>query len=414
MGAHRGPSLELTAQVEVVGMKRPIDESVFDSMVQLRRDLHRYPELSWKEHRTADRIAAELEGLGLTTLRVADTGVIADVAPSDPGASVRPRIALRADMDGLPIHEETGLSFSSENVGVMHACGHDGHMSMLIGATRMLVDDPPPGPIRLIFQPAEEIGSGAIRMMEDGVLDDVAAIFGGHVDRHFPTGMIVVSEGIANASSDAFIIHIQGQEAHAARPHEAIDAVLVGSLIVMAIQTIVSREIDPAHPSVISVGRFDAGTTHNVIAGRAVLEGTIRAQEEDVRQHLMRSVRRIVESVAKLHEADIGLEFEKGTPALINDVQMAEVGRDAATAVAGPEHVRTRLRGANMGGEDFAWYLERVPGCYVRFGARVPGREGYPAHSSGFEFDEEALAYGAAWFHRVAFGAATWLAEGLQ
>ena len=248
-------------------------------------------------------------------------------------------------------------------------------------------------------------------MIEAGALDNVAAIFGGHVDRHFPTGMIVVSDGIANASTDAFRIRIRGREAHAARPHEAIDAVLVGSLIVMAIQTIVSREIDPAHPSVISIGRFDAGTTHNVIAGRAVLEGTIRAQEDEVRQHLMRSLRRIVESVGRLHEAAIALDFEQGTPALVNEGRMASIAREAAIAVAGAERVRSRLRSANMGGEDFAWYLEHLPGCYVRFGARVPGREGYPAHSSGFEFDEEALAFGAAWFHRVATDASARMQE---
>jgi hippurate hydrolase len=393
-------------------MKRPIDGPVFDSMVRLRRDLHRHPELSWEEHWTADRLTEALEDIGIGSQRIAGTGLIADIEPADPDAARLPRIALRADMDGLPIHEETGLPFASENPGVMHACGHDGHMSMLITAARLLTESPAPVPVRLIFQPAEETGSGAIRMMEAGVLEEVAAIFGGHVDRHFPTGMIIVSDGIVNASTDAFRVHIRGQEAHAARPHEAIDAVLVGSLIVMAIQTIVSREIDPSHPSVISVGRFDAGTTHNVIAGRAVLEGTIRAQEADVREHLMRSVRRIVESVGKLHEADIELELEQGTPALVNDEGMAALGRKAAADVAGSEHVRSRLRGANMGGEDFAWYLERVRGCYVRFGARVPGREGYPAHSSGFEFDEEALAYGAAWFHRIALDAGSRLAGG--
>jgi len=314
-------------------------------------------------------------------------------------------------MDGLPIHEETGLPFASRNDGVMHACGHDGHMSMVAGAARLLLENPAPAPVRLIFQPAEELGSGAIRMIEAGAMENVSSIFGGHVDRHFPTGIIVVADGIANASTDAFRIQIQGREAHAARPHEAVDAVLVGSLIVMALQTIVSREIDPAHPSVISIGRFDAGSAHNVIAGRATLEGTIRAQEDEVRQHLMRSVRRIVESVGRLHEAEISLVFEHGTPALVNEGEMATVALDAAVQVAGTDHVRTRLRSANMGGEDFAWYLEKLPGCYVRFGARVPGREGFPAHSSGFEFDEEALAYGAAWFHRVAVNAGARLAE---
>jgi hippurate hydrolase len=387
----------------------PIERPIYERMVRIRRELHRHPELSWHETRTSGFVGEVLDELGIPHRRVMETGIVAELQGS-PGVPV---VALRADLDGLPIHEETGLAFASEETGVMHACGHDAHTAMVLGAAEMLrLESELPAPVRLIFQPAEEVGAGAQGMLEAGVLDGVGAIFGGHVDRHFPTGVLVIADGVVNAATDAFRIRITGQEGHAARPHEAIDAVVVGSLIVMAIQTIVSREIDPAHPSVISVGRFDAGTAHNVIAGQAILAGTIRAQDPEVREHLQRSIRRICESVAQLHQANLELSFEEGTPPLVNRHDTADLAREAGITAVGRDSVRSFIRGANMGGEDFAWYLERVPGCYIRFGARLPGREGFPAHSSRFEFDEQVLSVGAAWFHEVALVAGRALAEG--
>jgi hippurate hydrolase len=376
-----------------------VKAGLLDWMIEIRRDLHQHPELGWQEVRTAARIESALEDLGLEPRRVRGTGVVADLA----GPDGLPMVALRADIDALPIQEETGLPYTSVNDGVMHACGHDAHAGMVLGAAALLVeDDNLPAPVRLIFQPAEEMGAGAAALVEEGVLDGVGAIFGGHVDRHYPTGTLVIADGIVNAATDEFRIVITGQEAHAARPHEAIDAVVVGSLIVMAIQTIVSREIDPAHPSVVSVGRFDAGSAHNVIAGQAELAGTVRAHETAVREHLRTSLRRVCESVAQLHMARIDLSFEEGTPALINESDMADLARRAGANVVGAEQVRARVRGANMGGEDFSWYLPHVPGCYIRLGARLEGREGFPAHSSRFEVDEHVLAVGAAWFREIA------------
>lgn len=380
-----------------------IDPDIHQRLVSFRRDIHQHPELGWQETRTASKVCQALDQLGLPyRSNVAETGVIAEIAGQQEG----PYIALRADMDALPIVEETGLPFSSRVEGVMHACAHDGHTSMLLGAAMLLCQgEPPPLPVRLIFQPAEETALGAIRLIEEGVLDNVAMIFGGHIDRHYPCGTIVVTEGAVNASSDKFSIEISGQGGHAARPHEAVDAVVVGSLLVIALQTIVSREINPAHPSVVSIGRFDAGTAGNVIAGHALLEGSIRAQDPEVRSELHKSIRRIAESVAQLHDAGVSVHIRHGPPPLINNDTMTALARSAALQTVGSEQV-IRLITANMGGEDFAYYLDHVPGCYVRYGAQIPGREGYPAHSSRFDFDEQALGVGARYLATVAREAA--------
>jgi amidohydrolase len=380
-------------------MKLLIDPDVFQRQVAVRRDLHRYPELSWHETRTSGVICRVLDRLEIPyQVDVVGTGVIADI----PGTAHLPRIVLRADIDALPIQEETGLEFASTHDGVMHACGHDGHTAMLLGAAELLCQDKTlPTPVRLIFQPAEEKGEGALAMIEAGVLDGAAMIFGGHLDRHYQAGTIIVSEGPVNASSDTFRIQIVGQGAHGARPHESIDAVVVGSLMVMALQTIVSREVDPAHPSVVSVGLFQAGTAPNVIAGQALLEGTVRAQDESVRTHLNASITRIAESIGQLHGAKVTVTIKRGTPPLRNAPDIASLAREAALQTVGAPHVLP-LRSANMGAEDFSYYLEKIPGVYVRFGAQVPGCEGFPAHSSKFDFDEDALAVGAAYYYTVA------------
>ena len=379
-----------------------------ERMISLRRDLHRNPELSWGESRTAERIETELRALGLTPRRVAETGIVAEL----PGLQEGPFIALRADTDALPIQEETGLEFASERPGVMHACAHDGHTAMLVGAAELLLADPPPLPIRLLFQPAEEVAEGAKAMIKAGTLEGVARIFGGHIDRHYPAGTIALQAGAMNASTDTFEISIRGQDGHGARPHEAVDAIVVGSLLVTALQTIVSREVDPAHPSVVTIGRFSGGTAPNVIAGRAELSGTIRAQHATVREHLHRSIERIAGAIGTLHAASVTVEITEGTPPLLNDAPMAEIARAAALAVCGEQGVYG-LRTANMGGEDFACYLDHAPGAYVRFGAVSEGRGGHPAHSSRFDFDERALVTGAAYFDRVAREAARrLLAEG--
>lgn len=380
-------------------MSESINSQLFGKIVAVRRDLHRYPELSWSENRTAQAICDFLKHEGISyRANVAETGVVAEI----PGPPNIPYVLLRADTDALPIEEETGLEFSSTHKGVMHACGHDGHTAMVLGAAQLLSRESAlPAPIRLVFQPAEEKGTGALAMIREGVLDQAGMIFGGHLDRHCKAGSIIVSEGPVNASSDMFRIEITGQGAHGARPHESIDAVIVGSLMIIALQTIVSREVDPAFPSVVSVGSFQAGTASNVIAGHAVLEGTIRAQHQHVREHLQTAIQRIAESIGQLHGAKIKVTITQGTPPVINSQEMTLLIREAARQAVGFENIFP-LRTANMGGEDFSYYLEKIPGAYVRFGGQVPGRENYPAHSSKFDFDEQALAIGANFFYQVA------------
>lgn len=382
--------------------------SLLEHLITIRRDLHRHPELSWREERTAGRVRALLDEMGISYRDgVSGTGVVADI----PGAEGGPTVALRADMDALPVQEETGLAFASEAPGVMHACGHDGHTTILLGAARLLLaEDDRLATVRLIFQPAEEVGAGAQAMIDAGALDGVQMIFGGHIDPRYAVGTIVAHAGAVNASADTFLIRLEGVGGHAARPHECVDAVVAGSHIVTALQTIVSREVNPAHPAVVTVGRFEAGTVANVIAGHAKLLGTIRTQEPDVRTHVIDAVTRTAESIAQLHGIDVSIQVEPGPPPVINTPEMATLGRAAAAVAVGEDNV-TPLRAANMGGEDFAFYLERIPGCFVRYGAGTPGHEPSPAHSSRFDFDERVLESGARYLAAVAKLAGTRLAS---
>lgn len=380
-------------------MNNLVPAGLMQELLAVRRDLHQHPEPSWQEHRTAAKVCEFLDRHRIAYRSgIAGTGIIAELPG---GADSRHTVAIRGDMDALPVHEETGLAFSSEVEGMMHACGHDGHTTMVLGAIALLKDQTLPATVRFLFQPAEETGLGANRMVEEGALEGVSMIFGGHVDRHYDVGCIAISGGAVNASTDEFRISIGGSGGHAARPHEAVDPVVVGALLVMALQTIVSREVDPAHPSVVTVGEFQAGTAPNVLASSAQLTGTIRAQDASVREHLKASIRRISQSIAQLHLAEIDVSIREGTPAVVNSAGMIDLARQAAVATVGAEQT-LEMRTANMGGEDFGFYLKEIPGCYVRFGAVAPGCEGFPAHSSRFDFDERALAVGAAYFAEIA------------
>ena len=375
-----------------------LTEWIFPRMVELRRTFHRYPELAFEEEQTALVIMEELQRLDIPfEYGGVGGGVVGRISGLDDG----PTIALRADMDGLPGDETTGLSFASVNPGKMHACGHDGHMAMLLGAAAMLKENPPPGNVVLIFQPAEERGAGARVIIQSGALNRVKAIFGGHVMRQFRVGEIMVAPGVITAQSDKFVIRVRGRGGHGARPHEAVDAVVVAGLLIMAVQTLVSREINPFHPSVVTIGQVQAGTAPNVIAEHAVLQGTIRTTERPVRKHIIEGLKRMAKATGVLHNAVVDVEVTEGYPPVVNTKQEAEIARAAALKVVGQQGL-VPLDYPSMGAEDFAYYLERIPGCYVRFGARREGWENIPLHSPAFDFAEEALKVGAAFLNEVA------------
>ncbi len=373
-----------------------VTSDLINWMVEIRRALHKWPELAYQEEKTAGLIAEKLSELGITSQTgVAGTGVVADLGQGEPV------VALRADMDALPLQEETGLPFASRVPGVMHACGHDGHVAILLGAAAILKEKGLKGRVRLLFQPAEEKGAGAKAMIEAGALKGVSAIFGGHIDRHFQVGEIAVNPGLICAYTDSFFLNIRGKGGHAAWPHEAIDAVVVGSLLVMSIQTIVSREVNPAYPCVVTVGRFEGGSAHNVIAETARLEGTIRSTHPEVRQRIIAGLKRMAHGVAELHRAQIDLEIQEGYPPVVNTPRETLWAKEAAKRVVGEAGVVAQKH-PSLGGEDFAFYLQQVPGCFVRFGAAKKGLEGVPAHSPRFDFDEGVLPIGAAFLAEVA------------
>lgn len=363
------------------------------ALVSLRRDLHRAPELSWQEHATAARLEQALSSLGaLDIRRVAGTGVVARLRGRDPGA---PMIALRGDIDALPIQEETGLDFASQNPGVMHACGHDVHATWTIGAGLLLARSPARGDVLLVLQPAEEVGAGATAILKSGVLDGVAAIFGGHVDRRFAVGEVIAQAGPLAASADTFTIELKGRGAHGARPHEGADPIVCAAAIVTALQTIVARRIDPATPSVVTVGTLNAGSAPNIISERATLTGTLRAMDPATRQRLADEVARIATGVGAAHGVEVDARVERGTPPIVNPAREAGWAREAATRALGAQAV-VPFGMTNMGGEDFAFYLEAIPGCFLRIGARESGGDRIPAHSPRFYAAEGAILVGAA------------------
>jgi amidohydrolase len=362
-------------------------------LTELRRELHRHPELSWQEEHTASRLEAALARAGVPDARrVAGTGVLVRV----PGQRRdRPLVAIRGDIDALPIHEATGLSFASEHPGVMHACGHDVHATWAVGAALLLRKSPADGDVLILLQPAEEAADGAAAVLDTGVLDGVRAIFGAHVDRRYDVGRVVVQEGPIAASADFFEIELMGTGAHGARPHEAADPVVGAAALVGALQTLVSRRLDPGIPGVVTVATIHAGTADNVIPDRAVLTGTVRTVDAASRALLLGELRHITEHVAQAHHLRPKVTFARGTPPVVNAPGPVGWAREAVAAVLGAEGV-VPLAGTNMAGEDFAFYLERLPGCFLRVGAREPGGPWLPAHSPGFYAAEESAFVGAA------------------
>ena len=337
-----------------------------ERLLELRRTLHAEPELAFEEHRTAQRLHDALSALGALAIeRVAGTGLVARIPGRDHGA---PIVAVRGDIDALPIQEQTGLAYASRVPGIMHACGHDVHATWAIGAAALLLAHPAEGDVVVLLQPAEETGSGAARMIEAGALDGVAMIFGGHVDRQFRVGQIVADAGPLAASTDTFEIVLTGRGAHAARPHEAADPVVAAATMITTLQQVVARRMNPAEAGVITVGTIHAGFAANVIPETATMTGTIRAVRAETRALLKRELARVVTGIATTHDIATSVTFDEGTPPLVNSAQATTYARQAVTTLLGAEALAP-LGLLNLAGEDFAHYLEHIPGCFLRIGA---------------------------------------------
>jgi amidohydrolase len=381
-----------------MAVKKLMDDRMFKRLVTLRRRIHSYPEPAYHEHRTAAAITKYLDRLKIPYRSgVAETGVVARLGGIDPSG---PTIALRADMDALPVDEKTGLPYASKVKGFMHACGHDGHVAIVMGAAELLKKNPPAGNVVFLFQPAEEGEGGALRMIEEGALDGVDMIFGGHIEGAFHVGEIGARRDVDSSYTDALEIRIVGKGGHAARPHETVDAVLVSSLFVLGLQNIVSRSINPLNPTVITIGSIHAGTVYNVVADEALLQGTVRNTDKATREDVIRRIKKTAQALGELHDARIEVNILEGYPPVINHRNCFRIARSTAQSLLGEDKFML-LAKPSMGGEDFSYYLERVPGCFVRIGGLGKDVDVLTAHSSHFNFDEEVIRVGAIYFDRL-------------
>ena len=376
---------------EMTGIAHAGAESRHQHAVEVRRWFHRHPELAFKEIETAKRVIAELDSLGIPCSYSGIGGGVVGYVTTNPDL---PTVALRAELDALPGHELTDAVYKSLYADRMHACGHDAHMAMVLAAAGTLSANPPDGNVVLIFQPAEERGGGARVMIEAGALEGVRAIFGAHVTHEWPTGKVMIRKGAMTSQSDRFYIDIKGKGGHGARPHEAIDAIVISALLITALQTLVSRHTNPVHPSVITVGRIESGGAANIIAEAAHLEGTIRTTFPDSRERIHRGIKRMAEAMAELHDAEVHARITQGYPPVINTPDEVDLVRQGVRSRFGPDALVTASH-PSMGSEDFSYYLQRIPGAFFRFGARRPEWEPVPLHSPRFDIDENVLSIGA-------------------
>ena len=365
-------------------------------LTAIRRDLHAHPELAFEEHRTAELVARHLESLGIETHRgIGGTGVVGVVR----GRRGLRAIGLRADMDALPITERNEFAHKSTIQGCMHACGHDGHTTMLLGAAEALAARRDfDGTVYLIFQPAEEGEGGAPAMIADGLFErfPMEAVFGMHNWPGMEAGTFAIHSGPVMASADRFDIRFTGVGAHAAMPHLGVDPVVAGAAFVQAAQTLVSRVLDPIDAGVVSVTQFHAGEAYNVIPDRAELCGTVRTFSAEVRDRLERGLRQVAEGIAQSHGVEVDFQFRRGYPPTVNTAAEAALCAEAARVVAGAGRVFTDRR-PSMGAEDFAYFLEEKPGAYVWIG-NGPGEGGCMLHNPNYDFNDEVLPAGVAYW----------------
>ncbi|HLS89588.1 MAG TPA: amidohydrolase [Sphingobacteriaceae bacterium] len=376
-----------------------VDEELAGRLTAWRRHLHQYPELSFQEHETTKFIAEQLSTMGITVERPTPTGAVGIIEGSGPG----PTVAVRADIDAVPVQEQNTFEFRSRNAGVMHACGHDGHTAIVLGVAQLLsrAKDRWPGRVKLLFQPAEETApGGAQQLVEAGVLEGVDAIIGLHLIATMPLGTASTRPGAMMGSGDHFHIAIKGLGGHGGTPHRTVDTVLTAAQVIVNLQSVISRKVDPVQPAIITIHGVEAGGDYGLGTETAHVYGTISCLDEDLRRRLAAMVEQVAEHTCALAGAQHRISFRPGFPALVNDPRVAGVLARTARALLGPEGFKVQR--PVLLSDDFAYYCREVPGAYLFLGARKEEGEQKPHHHPRFDFNEKALPLGAEILARAA------------
>jgi amidohydrolase len=372
---------------------RELADKLAPRLIEIRRHFHAHPELSGEEYQTAAYIAGVLSSCGLQVREgIGKTGVVGDL-PGKGGD--RHLLAIRTDMDALPIPERTGLEYASRNDGVMHACGHDLHATLGLGTAMVLsgLSEKLPGTVRFLFQPAEEIAQGAGWMVADGVMEGVTGILGVHVFPTIPAGSVGIRHGVLTAAADRLEITILGESGHGARPHEAIDAIWVAAQVVTSLQQAIARTHNPLHPVVLTIGKISGGRAPNAIADCVKLVGTVRSLYPDTHANLPQWIENIVAHICATYGARYEIDYQRGVPSVHNDPMLTQIVELAAQESFGSDRV-VYLTEPSLGAEDFSVYLEQAPGTMFRLGVGHPDRTNYPLHHPQFEIDESAIVTG--------------------
>lgn len=361
-------------------------------IIDIREYFHENPELSFKEYKTADKIEEELKNMDLKPERITETGIICDIKGNG-----NKTVAIRSDIDALPVTEENDVKYKSINNGVMHACGHDTHMAMLLGAAKLLIEDKGEnnlnGNIRLLFQPAEELPpGGAMEMIKNGALKNVDYIIGQHIWGTLPAGKAAMYDKEMMANADKFKINLHGKGGHGSAPQDSIDIIYIAAHLIEMVNTIVSREIDPQEAAVITTGTLNSGYRYNIIAAHAELTGTVRTFNNEVRNKIIKRIESILKGLELTYNIKYEYEYENGYPVLINNTEISKIIEKSAEKILGKNNILHPK--PNMGGEDFAYYLEKIPGAYYVLGG-ANNKINSPNHSPTFDVDERALYNGS-------------------
>ena len=372
---------------------KELTENLAPRLIEIRRHIHAHPELSGQEHQTAAYVAGVLSSCGIQVKEsIGKTGVIGDLRGNSQEESV---LAIRTDMDALPIQERTNLEFASRQPGIMHACGHDVHTTLGLGTAMVLsqLGESLPGNMRFIFQPAEEIAQGAAWMVKDGAIDGVDAILGVHVFPSLPARSVGIRYGALTAAADDLEIYVQGESGHGARPHEAIDAIWIAAQVMTNLQQAISRTHNPLHPVVLTIGQIEGGRAPNIIADQVRMLGTVRSLHPNTHAELPQWIENIVANVCHTYGASYQVNYHRGVPSVQNDRVLTQIVETAAREAWGNEQVKI-ISEPSLGAEDFSIYLDKLPGIMFRLGVGRENQPNYPLHHPQFEVDEAAIATG--------------------